>query len=88
MSDPTMPAGLAAILAEPGWGENDVIWYRDVDQSVDGNPGIYVAVMKPGTEVRLNIDEVTMEALTTDQVAETLGLMLRIEAALAQEGTE
>ena len=87
-SGAAMPAGLAAILTEPGWGENEAIWYHDVDRSLDGNPGIYVVVTKPGfdasggMEVSLVIDEVTEGSMTTQQVAETLDLMHRIEAAL------
>lgn len=88
MSDPTMPAALAAILSEPGWervSDDPVTWGRMVGVWQGGPAAVQVRTIGGIWFVRLVCGDWT--EFHSEQLSMALDLMRRIEAALAQEGT-
>ncbi len=94
MSDPTMPAGLAALLSEPGWeqGRYGLAWRYDIAPEPYYMSDVFVLVECIVSVWSVHLVAETLEdepapGLTTEQVGRAYDVMRRVEAALAQEGT-
>ena len=89
MSDPTMPAAMAAILrAEDGWErvtDDPVTWGRVIGVWEGGPAAVQVRTIGGIWFVRLVCSDWT--EFHSEQLSMALDLVRRIEVALAQEGT-
>lgn len=95
MSDPMMPAGLAALLSEPGWDRlrYGAAWRYDIAPEPYYMSDVFVLVECIVSVWSVHLVAETLEdepapGLTTEQVGRAYELMRSVEAALAQEGTK
>ena len=84
MSDPTMPAGLAALLSEPGWERSKYgpVWRLWLDAE-HGETCIHIEVQEGRAVATLQADGFNI--LYPEDLAAAAKVFGRIQAALAQE---